>query len=105
PSPDTSAPPTPAPPEQAAPPSVRPPERDEKTLRALQRRLARWRAFALLMMLAVLAVAALLALWKFAPERVPAALQPAELLQRIGVRIETARGTRPFGLPEPQFEE
>jgi hypothetical protein len=105
PSPDTSAPTKPAPPEQAAPPLVRPPERDEKTLRVLRRRLARWRAFTLLMMLAVLAVAALLALWKFAPERVPAALQPAELLQRIGVRIETAPGTRPSGLPEPQFEE
>jgi hypothetical protein len=105
PTPDTDAPATPALPEEAAPSLVRPPERDEKTLRVLQRRLARWRAFALLVMLAVLAVAALPALWKFAPDRVPAALQPAELLQRIGVRIETAPGSRPSALPEPQFEE
>lgn len=105
PSGDTTAAPPLVPSEPVAPPVVRPPEGEEKSLRVLQRRLARWRAFAFLMILAALAVAALLALWKFAPERVPAALQPAELLQRIGVRIEVAPGSRPSGPPEPQFEE
>lgn len=65
---------------------------------ALHRRLRRWRAFAILMTLVVAAVAALLAAWKFAPERVPPVLQPFELLRYVGV---TPRGAAPSRRPVP----
>jgi anti-sigma-K factor RskA len=62
------------------------------------RRLRRWRAFALLMTLVVAAVAALLAAWKFAPERVPPMLQPSEVLRHVGV---TPRAAGPLRRPLP----
>ena len=65
---------------------------------AIHRRLRRWRAFAILMTLVVVAVAALLAAWKFAPERVPPVLQPFELLRYVGV---TPRGAAPSRRPVP----
>jgi hypothetical protein len=80
-------------------------ERDEKRLRLMRRRLSRWRAAAMLMVLAALAIPALLALWKYAPERVPPALQPPELLRRLGIRIDTSPGLRVPAPPESQFDE
>ena len=59
---------------------------------AARRGLRRWRAFAILMTLVVLAMAALLAAWKFAPERVPPLLQPIALLRHVGVSCR-----RPLG--------
>ena len=56
----------------------------------LRRRLRRWRAFAVLMTLVVAAIAALLAAWKFAPERVPPLLQPFALLRHVGVTTPAA---------------
>jgi len=61
---------------------------------AMRRRLRRWRAFAILMTLVVTAVAALLAAWKFAPERVPPMLQPFELLRYVGVTPRAAPSRR-----------
>ena len=89
----------------AAPAAVIPtPEatrRTDETARqvaAMRRGLRRWRAFAILMTLVVAAVAALLAAWKFAPERVPPVLQPFELLRYVGV---TPRGAVPSRRPVP----
>jgi anti-sigma-K factor RskA len=56
----------------------------------LRRGLRRWRAFAILMTLVVAAIAALLAAWKFAPERVPPQLQPFALLRHLGVTAPAA---------------
>ena len=56
----------------------------------LRRGLRRWRAFAILMTLVVAAIAALLAAWKFAPERVPPLLQPFALLRHLGVTAPAA---------------
>ena len=73
---------------------------------AARRGLRRWRAFALLMTLVVLAVAALLAAWRFAPERVPPMLRPLELMRQMGVTIPA--GTPPPRRPLPpqtQFDE
>ena len=70
---------------------------------ALHRRLRRWRAFAILMTLVVVAVAALLAAWKFAPERVPPVLQPFELLRYVGVTPRAAPSRRP--VPPPSHLE
>jgi anti-sigma-K factor RskA len=97
----------------AAPPAVPPsssaaivpiPEVTRKTdetarqVAVIRRRLRRWRAFALLMTLVVAAVAALLAAWKFAPERVPPMLQPSEVLRHVGV---TPRAAGPLRRPAP----
>jgi anti-sigma-K factor RskA len=71
---------------------------------AARRGLRRWRAFAILMTLAVLAVAALLAAWRFAPERVPPMLQPIEVLRQVGVELPSARSRRPVP-PPSQLEE
>lgn len=80
---------------------------DEGTRQAAiaRRGLRRWRAFAILMTLVVLAVAALLAAWKFAPERVPPMLQPIEVLRHVGVELPSAgRARRPVP-PPSQLEE
>ena len=72
---------------------------------AARRGLRRWRAFAILMTLVVLAVAALLAAWKFVPERVPPMLQPIEVLRQVGVELPSAgRARRPVP-PPSQLEE
>jgi hypothetical protein len=70
----------------------------------VQGRLSRWRAFALLMTLLVLAVAALLAAWRFVPERLPPMLQPAELMRHMGVTSSGFPLRRPAP-PESQYDE
>ena len=83
-----SPPPLPAEVVEPAPP----PPAAASVMRAdavIRRRLARWRALALLMTLVVVAVAGLLAAWRFAPERVPPVLQPIELMRLVGVRLPT----------------
>ena len=72
---------------------------------AARRGLRRWRAFAILMTLVVLAVAALLAAWKFAPERVPPMLQPIEVLRQVGVELPSAARSRRPVPPPSQLEE
>jgi hypothetical protein len=104
PSAEPTAPPPPAPAEQ----SVRRDSvviRDDRTLGLMRRGLVRWRAAATLMTLAALAIPALVLFWKYAPERVPPALQPLELLRRIGVRVETPPTVRKPPPPQSQFDE
>jgi anti-sigma-K factor RskA len=72
---------------------------------AVHRRMRRWRAFAILMTLVVAAVAALLAAWMFAPDRVPPMLQPVELMRQIGVPLPSAAAPRRPAPPESQFDE
>jgi hypothetical protein len=72
---------------------------------AVHRRMRRWRAFAILMTLVVAAVAALLAAWTFAPERVPPMLQPVELMRQIGIPLPSAAAPRRPAPPESQFDE
>jgi len=72
---------------------------------AIHRRLRRWRAFAMLMTLVVAAVAALLAAWKFAPERVPPMLQPFEVLRHVGVTPRAAVPSRRPVPPPSHLEE
>jgi anti-sigma-K factor RskA len=72
---------------------------------AVHRRMRRWRAFAILMTLVVAAVAALLAAWTFAPDRVPPMLQPVELMRQIGVSLPSAAAPRRPAPPESQFDE
>src|SRR5262245_16770127 len=71
---------------------------------AVRRGLRRWRAFALLMTLVVVAMAALLAAWRFAPERVPPMLRPLELMRQMGVTVPGSPPRRPLP-PQTQFDE
>jgi anti-sigma-K factor RskA len=77
----------------------------ERATAAVHRRMRRWRAFAILMTLVVAAVAALLAAWRIAPDRVPPMLQPVELLRQIGVPLPPAAAPRRPAPPESQFDE
>jgi hypothetical protein len=80
-------------------------ERQKDPARVIQGRLTRWRAFALLMTLLVLAVAALLASWRLVPERVPPVLRPAEVMRLMGVTIAGSASPRRPAPPESQFDE
>jgi anti-sigma-K factor RskA len=75
-----------------------------REIAAMRRRLRRWRAFATLMTLAVLAVAALVGAWRYAPDRVPPMLQPAEVMQRIGVNLGSQPAPAPAPRPPPPSE-
>jgi hypothetical protein len=70
---------------------------------AARRAMRRWRALALVLLLLVAALAALLAAWRFAPERVPPALRPLELLRQMGVPIPAPQAPPRRPLP-PQFQ-
>jgi hypothetical protein len=111
----TTPPPTPAPKPPAAPvltpggkrtSDVEPKTEPRKDQAALMKgRLSRWRVFAVLLLLLVLAVAALLSAWRFVPERVPPVLQPAEVLRVIGVTVAGSAAPRRPAPPESQFDE
>ena len=77
----------------------------ERATAAVHRRMRRWRAFAILMMLVVAAVVALLAAWTFAPDRVPPMLQPVELLRQIGVPLPSGPAPRRPAPPGSPFDE
>jgi hypothetical protein len=77
----------------------------ERAVLDVHRQLRRWRAFAIVMTLVVVAVAALLAAWSFAPDRVPSMLQPLELMRQIGVTLPAAPAPRRTAPPESQFDE
>jgi hypothetical protein len=89
------------PPSEAPAPGVEP----ATAVPAVHRRLRRWRAFAILMTLVVIAVAALVAAWRFAPDRVPPMLQPVELMRHLGVALPAAPAPRRPPPPESQFDE
>jgi hypothetical protein len=80
-------------------------ERQKDNVAVIRGRLTRWRVLAALMMLVVLAVAALLAAWRFAPERVPPMLRPAEVLRHLGVPSSSPPPQRRPAPPESQFDE
>lgn len=75
---------------------------------ALERRVGRWRAFALLMTVLVAAVAALLGLWRFAPELLPAEMQQREVMRRMGLELPNSPPAPPVrrtAPPTSQFDE
>jgi len=72
-----------------------------RAVQVMGRRLAGWRALALLMTLVVMSAAALVAAWRFVPERVPPYLQPLELLRRVGVSLPTPAISEAPARPRP----
>ena len=105
PTPGTPVVPPPAAAAVQAPSEARVPAVEPAAVLVAHRRMRRWRAFALLMTLAVAAVAALLAAWRFAPDRVPPMLQPVELMRQMGVALPTASPPRRPAPPGSQFDE
>jgi len=57
------------------------------------------------MTLVVVAVAVLLAAWRFAPDQLPAMLQPLDLMRQVGIAVPTAPASRRPLPPESQFDE
>jgi hypothetical protein len=102
--PVTAAPKSPEP-DLAVVPAAEPAGAIDQQLRAAKRQLAGWRAAALLMGLAVLMMAGLAGLWKYAPDRLPPALQPAELMRVLGVHVEAGAPARKPAPPESQYDE
>jgi hypothetical protein len=98
-----SSPAAPEPP-FTAPAAPAPETKPDEKLRPPTRQLAFWRTAALLLALAVAAVTGLVALWKFLPDRVPAALRPLELMRLLGIDI-AAPPRRPPPPPESHFDE
>ena len=77
----------------------------ESTTAVVRRRLKRWQAYAIFMTLVVAAVAALLAAWRFAPDRVPPVLQPLEVMRQVGVTLPAGPAPRRPAPPESRFDE
>jgi hypothetical protein len=101
----------PAAPPPVAPPSpmvaIRPTERRPQPLPAPK---SRWlaRTIATLATLILLAIAGLVAAWRFAPERVPQPLQPVELLRAAGIPVPVkvvGPPPRKPAPPESQYDE
>src|SRR5262249_13345527 len=88
-------------PGEARTPAVEP----ETAVLVVHRRMQRWRAFAIVMTLVVAAVAALLAAWRFLPDRVPPMLQPVDLMRQRGVARPAAPAARRRAPPGSQFDE
>jgi hypothetical protein len=77
---------------------------DEREV-ALRRRLRRWRAFSVLLLLLLIAVGGMVAAWRFAPEYVPPELQPIQALRVIGIKIDTGPPPRPPLPPGSDYNE
>jgi hypothetical protein len=67
----------------------------------------RWRIFGLCMTVLVTGLVALLAAWRFVPDRLPARLRPAELMTSIGIQAQPppAPDLKPAPPPVTQFDE
>ena len=106
--PESSTPVVPPPAADAveAPSEARTPAVEPATaVLVVHQRMRRWRVFAILMTLVVAAVAALLAAWRFLPDRVPPMLQPVELMRQMGVALPAAPAPRRPAPPGSQFDE
>jgi hypothetical protein len=87
-------------------PSVLQPEAiewEDRTPRARQE-FGLSRILAVLMTLVVVMLGGLIAAWRFAPERVPPALHPAELMRAVGITVSAGPNRKPAP-PESQFDE
>ena len=99
--------PSPAPPPLKLPDHDQGPARRPEITAAVVRSRGRWRLLAVCMSLLVGGLVALLAIWRFAPDRLPARLRPAELLMSVGIQPlpKAVPVPKPAPPPEPQFDE
>jgi hypothetical protein len=97
-------------PTPAAPPSAALAVRPERRPRPAPPPKSRWfaRTMAWLLTLVVLALAGLVAAWRFVPDRVPPPLQPVEVLRSMGISVPVSVGGGPPRRPAPpesRYEE
>jgi hypothetical protein len=78
-------------------------EREDRTPRA-HRGFGLSRILAVLMTLVVVMLGGLISAWRFAPEHVPPALHPVQLMRAVGITVGTGPNRRPAP-PESQFDE
>jgi hypothetical protein len=80
-------------------------ERPEIAMRVIRSR-RRWRLFGVVMTLLMVGLGALLAAWRFVPDRLPAKLRPAQLLMSVGIEPmpKAAPAIKPVP-PQAQFDE
>ena len=52
-----------------------------------------------------LTMAGLLTFWKYAPDRLPPALQPVALIRLLGIKVEAGSPARKPAPPESQYNE
>ncbi len=100
-----SIPPAPLEPADKTPDTVaeRPARRPENTIDLIRSR-DRWRLLGVCMIVLVAGLTALLAAWRFIPDRLPARLRPAELMTAIGIQA-IPRATPAVMPPESGFDE
>ena len=78
--------------------------RAEATIDLIRGSRRRWRALGLFMSLVVIGLTALLAAWRFVPDRLPARLQPSQLMMSLGIQ-SAPPAPQPQPSPESQFDE
>jgi hypothetical protein len=101
---DSGVKPEPGPDAKAAIPPPPPPLKgSDITLQVIRSR-ARWRIFGVGMTLLVVGLGALLAAWRFVPDRLPARLRPAQLMMSIGIEPVT-KAPAPEVKPSPPVAE
>jgi hypothetical protein len=100
-------PPIPPPPLKLSeePPSQRANRRPDITIDVIRSR-GRWRVVGVCMTLLVMGLGALLAAWRFVPDRLPAKLRPAQLMMLIGIEglPKAAPAVKPAS-PAAPFDE
>jgi uncharacterized membrane protein len=64
-----------------------------------------WKALTAILTLILLAFAGLIAAWRFAPDRLPAALLPIEVLRELGIALPGSPPPRPPAPPESRYDE
>jgi hypothetical protein len=64
-----------------------------------------WKGLTAILFLIVLAIAGLIAAWRFEPDRVPPALRPAEVMRLLGVTLASGPPPRPPAPPESRYDE
>jgi hypothetical protein len=84
----------------------RPARAPEITIDAIRSSRGRWRIFGLCLTVLVAGLVALLAAWRFIPDRLPARLRPAEFMTAIGIQaLPRAPSDLKRAPPASQFDE
>jgi hypothetical protein len=105
--PAAEAKPAPTPAAPVIPPPVIPPRATAgtETRASVRRGGGVSRMLATLLFLVLAAITGLVAAWRFVPDRVPPALQPAEVMRLLGVTIAGGGPPRPAAPPESRYDE
>lgn len=87
------------------PEPLRPARGSEITIDDVVRSRGRWRVLGVCMTLLVMGLVALLATWRFIPDRLPARLRPAQLMMSLGIQAPNTAAAVRRAPPDSQFDE